>query len=65
MGASPQTPEVYRILPKAKLKEKLKQVEARRHEAAQLRFRTWHSARVAPRQGPILRPSITSIAKKK
>ena len=52
MGASPQTPEVYRIAPKAKLKEKPKKVEAGRHETAQLRFRTWRGARVAPQQEP-------------
>ena len=62
---SPKPPEVYRIGPKAKLKEDMKKVEAERHETARLRFRAWRGARVAPQQSPVLQPSITSIAKKK
>jgi hypothetical protein len=43
----------------------MNEVEAGRRIAAQLRFRTWHGARVAPQQSPSLRSGITSIAKKK
>jgi len=59
----PKPPEVLRIRPKAKYEKRREKIEAGRRDAAQLRFRTWHGVRFAPQQIPILRPSMSSIAK--